>query len=158
MPGPPGFGLPPVCEGGEDEPILKREGAATMAALESQYSDLIEKGRTLGIDFSEVGEQNGKLVLKGTAPFQMQKDEFWDTLKERGAQGDIDADIKVGNTDYYGEYTIKSGDTLSKIAQRYLGDANKYPMIAEANPDTIKDPDRINAGATIRLPMAAALH
>lgn len=129
-----------------------------MAALASQYSDLIDKGRELGIDFSEVSEQNGKLVVKGMAPFQMQKDAFWDTLKERGAQGDIDAEIKVGNTDYYGEYTIQHGDTLSKIAQRYLGDANKYQMIAEANPDTIKDPDKINAGATIRLPMAAALH
>jgi len=129
-----------------------------MAALESHYSDLLSKGRELGIDFSEINEQNGRLVVKGMAPFQMQKDEFWDALKARGAQGDIDADIRVGNTDYYGDYTIRSGDTLSAIAKRYLGDANKYMMIAEANPDTIKDPDKINAGATIRLPMAAALH
>ncbi len=129
-----------------------------MAALESHYSDLLNKGRELGINFSEVNEQNGRLVVKGMAPFQMQKDEFWDALKARGAEGDIDADIRVGNTDYYGDYTIRSGDTLSAIAKRYLGDANKYMMIAEANPDTIKDPDKINAGATIRLPMAAALH
>jgi nucleoid-associated protein YgaU len=129
-----------------------------MAALESHYSDLLNKGRELGINFSEINEQNGRLVVKGMAPFQMQKDEFWDALKARGAQGDIDADIRVGNTDYYGDYTIRSGDTLSAIAKRYLGDANKYMMIAEANPDTIKDPDKINAGATIRLPMAAALH
>src|ERR1041384_6960276 len=118
-----------------------------MAALESHYSDLLNKGRELGINFSEINEQNGRLVVKGMAPFQMQKDEFWDALKARGAQGDIDADIRVGNTDYYGDYTIRSGDTLSAIAKRYLGDANKYMMIAEANPDTIKDPDKINAGA-----------
>lgn len=129
-----------------------------MAALEAKYTSIIQKARELGIDVSTVNEQNGKLHIEGMAPFQMQKDEFWDTLKSQGADGEVDAHIKVRNTEYYGEYTIKSGDTLSGIAKRYLGDANKYMMIAEANPDTIKDPDRISAGATIRLPMAAALH
>ncbi|MEO5930529.1 MAG: LysM peptidoglycan-binding domain-containing protein [Candidatus Kapaibacterium sp.] len=129
-----------------------------MSEMESKHSDLISKGRELGIDFSEITEQNGKLQLNGTTTFQMQKDAFWDALKAGGAEDEVGADIKVQNTDYYGDYTIQKGDTLSKIAQRYLGDANKYRMIAEENTDTISDPDKINAGATIRLPMAAALH
>lgn len=129
-----------------------------MAALESKYSGLINTARELGIQLNQVAETNGKLHIQGLAPFQMQKDAFWDTLKAQGAQGEVEADIKVGNLDYYGDYTIKSGDTLSAIAKRYLGDANKYQMIVEANPEKIKDPDRINAGDTIRLPMAAALH
>lgn len=129
-----------------------------MAALESKYSELIGKARDLGINLTSVTEQNGKLQIKGVAPFQMQKDEFWDTAKKMGSPQELDAEIKVGNIDYYGEYTIRSGDTLSAIAKRYLGDANKYMMIAEANPDKIKDPDNIRAGETIKLPMAAALH
>ncbi len=129
-----------------------------MAALESKYSGLINKARELGIQLNQVSEANGKLQIQGLAPFQMQKDEFWDTLKTQGAQAEVEADIKVSNVDYYGDYTIKSGDTLSAISKRYLGDANKYMMIAEANPDKIKDPNKINAGDTIRLPMAAALH
>jgi nucleoid-associated protein YgaU len=37
--------------------------------------------------------------------------------------------------------TAKSGDSLSKIAKRELGDGNKWKAIYEANRDQIKDPD-----------------
>lgn len=129
-----------------------------MAALESKYTGAINAARQGGIDV-QVSEANGKLQIQGTAPYQMQKDEFFDELKKNsGWENEVDANIKVGNMDYYGEYTIQSGDTLSKIAGKYLGDANRYMDIAKVNPETITDPDNINAGATIKLPLAAALH
>ena len=49
-------------------------------------------------------------------------------------------------------YTIKSGDSLSKIAKSMYGDAAKYPFIFEANREVIKDPDLIYPGQTIRIP------
>ena len=49
-------------------------------------------------------------------------------------------------------YTIQRGDTLSKIALRYYGNAMKYPVIFEANREVIKDPDLIYPGQTIRIP------
>lgn len=49
-------------------------------------------------------------------------------------------------------YEIKSGDTLSKIAKEYYGNANKYPTIFEANREVIKDPDKIYVGQKIRIP------
>ena len=49
-------------------------------------------------------------------------------------------------------YTIVSGDSLSKIAKRYYGDAMKYPVIFEANLEVIKDPDLIYPGQQIRIP------
>jgi Uncharacterized protein containing LysM domain len=49
-------------------------------------------------------------------------------------------------------YEIKSGDTLSKIAKQFYGDANKYPLIFEANREVIKDPDKIYPGQMIRIP------
>lgn len=130
-----------------------------MAELQQKYTSLVGKGNELGINFSEINENDGKLQVRGVAPFQMQKDLFWDTLKQQpNWENEVDAEIKVSNTDYYGEYTIQSGDTLSAIAKRYLGDSNKYSMIVDANPDHITDPDKIRAGDTIKLPMAAALH
>ena len=48
-------------------------------------------------------------------------------------------------------YTVKAGDTLSSIADRYLGDAGLYEQIAALNP-SISDPDAINVGQKIRLP------
>ena len=49
-------------------------------------------------------------------------------------------------------YTIEKGDTLSKIAQQHLGNANAWKQIFEANRDTIDDPDRIFPGQVIKLP------
>ena len=39
-----------------------------------------------------------------------------------------------------------SGETLSKIAQKYYGDASLYQQIFEANRDVLKDPNKIFPG------------
>jgi nucleoid-associated protein YgaU len=51
-------------------------------------------------------------------------------------------------------YTVKKGDSLSKIAKREYGDAQQWHRIYEANRDTIKDPDLIYPGQVLRLPEA----
>jgi len=49
-------------------------------------------------------------------------------------------------------YTIQKGDTLSKIAKQFYGDATKYMIIVEANQELIKDPDKIYPGQDIQIP------
>ena len=49
-------------------------------------------------------------------------------------------------------YTVVSGDTLSKIAKHYYGDANEWPKIFDANRDKLSNPDRINVGQVLRIP------
>lgn len=49
-------------------------------------------------------------------------------------------------------YTVKSGDTLSKIAKEMYGDANRYHAIFEANRPMLSDPDKIYPGQTLRIP------
>lgn len=49
-------------------------------------------------------------------------------------------------------HTVVSGDTLSKIAKKYYGNANKYPVIFEANKPMLKDPDKIYPGQVLRIP------
>ncbi len=49
-------------------------------------------------------------------------------------------------------HTVKSGDTLSKIAKTVYGDAMKYPVIFEANKPMLKDPDKIYPGQVLRIP------
>lgn len=49
-------------------------------------------------------------------------------------------------------YTVQGGDSLSKIAKRYYGNAMKYPEIFEANREVIKDPDLIYPGQQLRIP------
>lgn len=49
-------------------------------------------------------------------------------------------------------YTVKSGDTLSKIAKQFYGDANQYPKIFEANQPMLKNPNAIFIGQVLRIP------
>ena len=49
-------------------------------------------------------------------------------------------------------YVVVKGDSLSAIAQREYGDAKAWRRIYEANKDTIKNPDLIHPGQTLRLP------
>jgi nucleoid-associated protein YgaU len=51
-------------------------------------------------------------------------------------------------------YIVAKGDSLSKIAQREYGDANKWRTIYEANKDVIKDPDLIYPGQELKVPGA----
>ena len=53
-------------------------------------------------------------------------------------------------------YEVKSGDSLSKTAKKYYGDAMKYPVIFEANKPMLKDPDKIYPGQTLRIPKQQA--
>ena len=49
-------------------------------------------------------------------------------------------------------YTIVSGDSLSKIAKQFYGNAMDYPKLFEANREVIKDADLIYPGQKIRVP------
>jgi nucleoid-associated protein YgaU len=49
-------------------------------------------------------------------------------------------------------YTVKSGDTLSKVAKEFYGNANAYMQIFEANKPMLSHPDKIYPGQTLRIP------
>jgi nucleoid-associated protein YgaU len=51
-------------------------------------------------------------------------------------------------------YTVKKGDSLSKIAKRVYGDAQQWRKIHEANRDIIDNPDLIHPGQVLKLPGA----
>ncbi len=51
-------------------------------------------------------------------------------------------------------YTVKSGDSLSKIAKHFYGDGSKWHQIYEANRDKIKNPDLIHPGQELTIPAA----
>ena len=53
---------------------------------------------------------------------------------------------------YQQTYFVQKGDTLSKIAVEYYGDARLYTKIFEANRDILSDPDKIKPGQKLRIP------
>ena len=54
-------------------------------------------------------------------------------------------------------YTVKKGDSLSKIAKDHYGDYQKYHGIFKANQPMLKDPDLIYPGQVLRLPPESEL-
>ena len=103
-------------------------------------------------------EENGKLHFVGSVKTEEEKNEIWNAIKTiPDWKNDIIADIKVtgGGTAAASSgktYTVKAGDTLSKIAKDHLGNANAYMKIYEANRDQLCNPDLIKPGQVLKLP------
>jgi nucleoid-associated protein YgaU len=105
-------------------------------------------------------ERDGKLYFKGTVKSEADKNEIWNAIKTIPSwRDDVVADIQVTGGGGGGvavatrTYTVKAGDTLSKIAKEHLGNANEYMKIFEANRDQLTDPDKIKPGQVLKVPV-----
>jgi nucleoid-associated protein YgaU len=125
--------------------------------LRDKYSYAIQtaKGKFDG----SAEERDGKLHFVGSVKSDAEKNEIWNAIKTiPDWRNDVVADIKVtggaggGVATATRTYTVKSGDTLSRIAKEHLGDANAYMKIYEANRDQLKDPDVIKPGQVLKIP------
>ncbi len=125
-------------------------------SLQAKYNDVLKLGEELGVKDGFVEEVNGKLKMGGVAATQYDKDQMWNKIKSAGGENpsDIEADIKVAQTDYYAKHTVQSGESLSKIAKHYYRDPMKYSAIFEANKDILKSADLIHPGQELTIPMA----
>ena len=122
--------------------------------VKSKYQSVLDLGQQLNIQGGDVKEENGVLKITGTAKNQYEKNLLWDKIKAVGGNNpsDIHADIKVADTSVYARHTVKSGETLGKIAKQYYGDASKYQKIFSANTDILKNPDLIHPNQELIIP------
>ena len=122
--------------------------------VKSKYQSVLDLGQQLNIENGDVKEENGILKIKGTAKNQYEKNILWDEIKAIGGENpsDIQADIRVADTSVYARHTVKSGETLGKIAKHYYGDASKYQKIFTANSDILKNPDVIHPNQELIIP------
>ena len=131
-----------------------------MADLRAKYDQAIQTAKRLGVQGAAT-QDGDKLHFKGTVRSEDEKNQIWNALKTVADwRNDINADIQVVaqpaavGTSGAGArtYTVKAGDTLSKIAKEHLGDANAYMKIFNANKDQLSDPDQIKPGQVLKLP------
>ncbi len=122
-------------------------------ALIDKYRSVVDLANQLGQGFA-VKEEGGVLKMNGTVNTQYEKNLVWDKIKAVGGEGskEIVADIKVANTSYFHVHKVSKGENLSVIAKKYLGGANKYMDIFNANKDILKNPDLIQIGQELKIP------
>ena len=128
---------------------------ATLEQLKAKYQSVIDLAKARGVHVKNVHIENDKLLIRGDAPTQAIKNEVWNQIKAvDAAHADVAADIGIDATLAVPAkiHEVVSGDTLSKIAKSYYGDAGKYMKIFEANKDQLKDPDKVNVGQKLKIP------
>ena len=120
--------------------------------LRGTYAYAVDIAGKVGMQ-GNIDERDGKLHFKGTTATQADANKIWDAIKTIPTwANDVVADIQSRNEGTL--YTVKPGDTLSKIAKEHLGNANAYPKIFEANRDQLKDPDHIQPGQQLKIAAA----
>ena len=134
-----------------------------MGLLRDKYAHAIQTAKDLRMQGS-ADERDGKLYFHGTVGTEAEANKIWDAIKTvPDWRNDIVGDIKAtgvptavptsGTSE--STYTVKAGDTLSKIAREKLGDANAYMDIFNANKGLLTDPDKIKPGQVLKLPEMA---
>ena len=121
---------------------------ASFEELQSKYKAVLDKGHDVGLNVQNVNLEGDKILIRGTVPAEHGKNVLWDVIKGIDANVSdaiIDINVQSGST-----YTVVSGDTLSKFAKRFYGDAGHYNAIAQAS--GISNPDHIEVGQVITLP------
>ena len=122
--------------------------------LRDKYQSLIALAEGSGVTDLKIQEQDNVLHIYGTAPSEAVKRKLWDEysrLDPDMRSGDVVLSVDVGaGSEVF--YTVKAGDSLSKIATQYEGVT--WQKIFEANRDQIKNPDLIHPGQKLRIPTA----
>jgi nucleoid-associated protein YgaU len=107
----------------------------------------------LAVDYDPT---TGKCVLAGDCPDPAAMQKAVLLAGNIHGVGNVDGaglNVAAAREEKVEYYLIKSGDSLSKIAKQYYGDASKYPRIFDANREVIKNADLIFPGQKIRIPM-----
>jgi len=128
--------------------------------LRAKYDQAIQTAKRLGFQGGAT-QEGDKLHFKGTVGSKDEENQIWNAIKTvPDWKNDINAAITINPAQAAGTagaggktYTVKAGDTLSKIAKEHLGDSNAYMKIFNANKDQLTDPDKIKPGQVLKLPV-----
>jgi len=124
--------------------------------LRDKYNHAIQTAKGFHMEGS-AEERDGKLYFKGMVKNQDEVNKIWDAIKTvPDWRNDVVAEVTIDPSAkaLAASYTVKAGDTLSKIAKEQLGNANAYMKIFEANKDQLSDPDKIKPGQVLKIPAA----
>lgn len=137
--------------------------------LKNKYQGALDTIKREGVRLTHLHVQDNKLFIQGAAPSLQIKNDVWNQIKAADSSySDLTCDLTVdsslpqpqaaaaaaaaGSSSGARTYQVQPGDTLSKIAKEFYGNANDYNRIFEANRDKLESPDKIRAGQELVIP------
>jgi len=128
---------------------------ADLEQLKLKYGSVLNTINQLGVRLTHVHIQDNKLYVEGAAGSEAIKNKIWDQAKlVDPSYSDLTLNLSIDPSlaPKQQTYTVAAGDSLSKIAKHFYGNANEYMKIFEANRDKLSDPDKIKAGQELVIP------
>ncbi len=137
--------------------------------LKQKYQPVLNLMQQLDVRVVNVNMQGSQLLVRGVAPSADAKNKVWDQVKLIDkSYADLICDISVSqaapatmtagassassSSQRQRRYTVRPGDTLSKISREYYGDPNQYSRIFDANRSVLEDPNTIRPGQELVIP------
>ena len=144
--------------------FIKGAGRKEEAKKDEERNELIKGNKllryvmSLGLDVENlrVKYDDGVATVTGKAKSQADREKVVLALGNTDGVAQVDDQMEVASPEAEAKfYTVKKGDSLSKIAKEAYGDAMKYPVIFEANKPMLTDPNLIYPGQVLRIPPAS---
>ncbi|MCD6734734.1 MAG: peptidoglycan-binding protein LysM [Burkholderiaceae bacterium] len=127
--------------------------AAAGKAIEDYIAAMKLSADGLKVEFDGA---NATVSVSGTAPDQATREKIVLCCGNVAGVGNVIDNMSVSHAEPEAQfYTVVRGDTLSKIAKQYYGNANAYMPIFEANKPMLTHPDKIYPGQVLRIPPKA---
>lgn len=144
---------------------------AQLDELKNKYKSALDTIQREGVRLTHLHVQENKLFIQGAAPSEQIKNDVWNQIKAvdptyHDLTCDLTVDTSLPNPMQQSQaaaasagggtsgrtYRVQPGDTLSKIAKEFYGNANEYNRIFEANRNQLSDPNKINVGQELVIP------
>jgi len=144
---------PQVAQGPSAQDVQALENHKKTAAITNLVQQMGLKAENFNVQVD-----GDKATLTGKVESQEQREKIVLLAGNTVGIAKVDDQLQVQHQESEAQaqyYDVKSGDTLSKIAKQFYGDANQYNRILEANRPMLKDADHIYPGQKLRIPAQA---
>ncbi|HKN24161.1 MAG TPA: LysM peptidoglycan-binding domain-containing protein [Candidatus Acidoferrum sp.] len=128
---------------------------ADLEQLKMKYGSVLNAINQSGVRLAHVHIQDDKLYIEGACGSEAIKNKIWDQAKlVDPSYSDLTLNLTVDPSLAPKQqiYTVAAGDSLSKIAKQFYGNANEYMKIFDANKDKLTDPNAIKVGQQLVIP------
>ncbi len=138
--------------------FIKEVGEKVFGGSEAQAATPEDLKKELGkhglnADGLDITVDGDKVTVKGNAASTEDAEKIAIAIGNTQGVASVDNQLTAAQAGEESNfYTVKSGDTLSKISKDQYGDANQYQKIFEANRPMLSHPDKIYPGQVLRIP------